>query len=402
MSLPTLSELPLSSPDPSAVQALEQAFQAFTHLSDELNRSYRALERRIQQLDAELHDARQARLEELAEKERLAARLSRLITALPAGVVLINGAGIIEECNPAAVDLLGEPLLGELWREIISRVFTDEGEGQALRLRDGRLVSISTCPLGDEPGQIVMLMDVTETHALQRALAQHQRLAAMGEMAARLAHQIRTPLASAMLYGGQLNNPRLEEDRRRERVERLLDQLKHLERVVEDMLAFARGGCQEKAPFSLQEWLEALPSACAALLQRHQCRLEVSAPPPAWLQGNRDALLGALENLVVNAVEAGGDGQTLRLEARLLAGQSGQMVELHLRDQGPGVPPELRERIFEPFFTTRGRGTGLGLAVVQSVVRAHGGAVWLAEDGPGAHFVIRLPVSTHSSEADHE
>ncbi len=401
MSLP-LSELPLSSPDPSAVKALEQAFQAFTHLSDELSRSYRALERRIQQLDAELHDARQARLEELAQKERLAARLSRLITALPAGVVLINGVGVIEECNPAAVELLGEPLLGELWREIITRVFTDEGEGQALRLRDGRLVSISTCPLGDEPGQIVMLMDVTETHALQQALAHHQRLAAMGEMAARLAHQIRTPLASAMLYGGQLNNPRLDENRRRDRVERLLEQLKHLERVVEDMLAFARGGCQEKAPFPLVEWLEALPLACAALLERHHCRLEVAAPPAAWLQGNRDALLGALENLVVNAVEAGGDGQTLRLESRLLAGHSGPMVELHLHDEGPGVPPELRERIFEPFFTTRGRGTGLGLAVVQSVIRAHGGAVWLADDGPGAHFVIRLPVLIHSPEADHE
>ena len=393
MSVP-IHELTSPDPDPAAVKELEQAFQAFTRLSDQLDHSYRVLERRIQDLTGQLHDAHSARLEELAEKERLAARLSRLLTALPAGVVLINGAGVIEECNPAAVDLLGEPLQGELWREIIARAFTDEGEGQAVRLRDGRLASISTCPLGDEPGQIVLLVDVTETHALQRALAHHQRLSAMGEMAARLAHQIRTPLASAMLHGGQLQNPRLPADRRAETVDRLLAQLKHLERVVEDMLAFARGGLEGGETFTLADWMDDLRAACAGLLRESGCRLLIGELPEVVLRGNRGALTSALENLVANGAQAGGPGSTVTLTARELPDQSGTALELRLCDEGPGIPPDLVERVFEPFFTTRERGTGLGLAVVQSVIRAHGGAVWIdSEHRPGACFVIRLPVS---------
>jgi len=398
-----IHDLTSPDPDPVAVKELEQAFQAFTRLSDQLDHSYRLLERRIQDLTGQLHDAHSARLEELAEKERLAARLSRLLTALPAGVILINGAGVIEECNPAAVDLLGEPLQGELWREVIARVFTDEGEGQAVRLRDGRLASISTCPLGDEPGQIVLLVDVTETHALQRALAHHQRLSAMGEMAARLAHQIRTPLASAMLYGGQLQNPRLTATRRAEAVDKLLARLKHLERVVEDMLAFARGGLDGAERFTLEAWMEELRAACAGLLQESGCRLHIGPLPEATLRGNRGALTSALENLVANGVQAGGAGSTIALTARVLPDQSGAVLELRLCDQGPGIPPDLVERVFEPFFTTRERGTGLGLAVVQAVVRAHGGAVWVDGDHrPGACFVIRLPLTGDAREDNHE
>ncbi len=402
MSVP-IHELTSPDPDPAAVKELEQAFQAFTRLSDQLDHSYRVLERRIQDLTGQLHDAHSARLEELAEKERLAARLSRLLTALPAGVVLINGAGVIEECNPAAVDLLGEPLQGELWREVIARAFTDDGEGQAVRLRDGRLASISTCPLGDEPGQIVLLMDVTETHALQRALAHHQRLSAMGEMAARLAHQIRTPLASAMLYGGQLQNPRLAPARRSEAVDKLLAQLKHLERVVEDMLAFARGGLEGGETFTLAAWMDDLRDACAGLLRESGGRLAVGELPEVILRGNRGALTSALENLVANGIQAGGPGSTVTLTARVLPHQAGTALELRLCDEGPGIPPELAERVFEPFFTTRERGTGLGLAVVQSVVRAHGGAVWVDGDHhPGACFVIRLPLPGSPREDNHE
>ncbi len=392
-------DITVSDSDPAAVRELEQAFLAFTRLSDQLSRSYQALERRIQELNAQLQDADRARLAELAAKERLAARLSRLLTALPAGVILIDGAGVIEECNPAAVALLGEPLRGELWREVIQRAFSDDGEGQAVRLRDGRLVSISTCPLGDEPGQIVLLLDVTETHALQRALAQHQRLAAMGEMAARLAHQIRTPLASAMLYAGQLLAAG---EGQRRRAEKLMAQLKHLERVVEDMLAFSRGVQGGQEVFTLREWLAALEASVAGVLAEHDCRLEVDVPAPEIrLRGSRDALVSALENLVVNGVQAGGRGGLLRLQAQLVPDQAGQAVELTLRDHGPGIPPALRERIFEPFFTTRSRGTGLGLAVVRSVIRAHGGAVWVAEDeGPGACFVVRLPVQAVREEVE--
>jgi len=102
---------------------------------------------------------------------------------------------LTQECNPAAVDLLGEPLRHRAWSEIIARAFAPRSDdGHEISLADGRRVNLSTCPLGDEPGQIILITDVTEMRRLQDRLHHQQRLAAMGETAASLAHQIRTPL----------------------------------------------------------------------------------------------------------------------------------------------------------------------------------------------------------------
>jgi two-component system sensor histidine kinase FlrB len=94
----------------------------------------------------------------------------------------------------ASEALLGEPLRGQLWINVVKRCFAPQhDDGYEVSLRDGRRVSVSTCPLGDHPGQVLLLTDVTETRSLQERLSQQKRLAALGEMAASLAHQIRTP-----------------------------------------------------------------------------------------------------------------------------------------------------------------------------------------------------------------
>ena len=383
----------MSDQSPNAIKELENAFQAFNQLSDHLSSSYQALEDRIHSLNQELASARSERLEQLQEKERLANRLSQLLTALPAGVIVIDGAGRIQESNRAAVDLLAEPLQGELWRDIIQRAF-DGDQGQDARLKDGRLVNITTCPLGEEPGQIVLLMDVTEHRALQDALERHKRLSAMGEVAAKLAHQVRTPLASAILYGSQLNRERLPEADRSQYVGKLMGRLRHLEHVVEDMLTFTRGGAGGQECMVLSDLLDELYQGVEAQLQQADCRLSVDDEAPGYtLQGNRDALQGVLQNLVTNAIQACGAGGRFHLAVRPVAVDQGlPAVDLLFSDNGPGIPADVRERIFEPFFTTRSQGTGLGLAVVQAVIQAHGGTVWLeSEPGAGTTFGLRLP-----------
>ena len=198
-------------------EALQNAFRDFNQLSNQLASSYQALEQRVVHLNDELHRTQDARIRELTEKERLANRLSTLLQALPGGVVALDGNGIVQEHNQAAIDLLGEPLAGISWAQVIERAFAPRSDdGHDVSLADGRRVNISTCPMINEPGQILLLTDVTEMRALQDRLNQQQRLVAMGEMAASLAHQIRTPLASAMLYGSQLKSHKLEENKRSE------------------------------------------------------------------------------------------------------------------------------------------------------------------------------------------
>ncbi len=371
-------------------QGLEDAFRLFNRLSQQLTDSYQQLEGRVAELSAELAAARDARMRELTEKERLAARLEGLLQALPGGVVVLDGEGVVQECNPAAVDLLGEPLRHRAWSEIIARTFAPRADdGHEISLADGRRVNLSTCPLGDEPGQIILITDVTEMRRLQDRLHHQQRLAAMGETAASLAHQIRTPLASALLHASQLKRPRLADADRLRIGERIVERLRHLEQLVDNMLLYARGGETGEDRFTTTELFEELAQVLEP--QLHSARIERvidNACPQALLQGNRQMLVSALLNLGMNAVQAMGRDGVLTLRACA----DDATVCLQVSDTGPGIPPEQQAAVFDPFFTTRQEGTGLGLAVVAAVVRNHQGRIELdSVPGQGCTFRLYLP-----------
>lgn len=388
-----------------ASKQLEQSFQLFNQVSAQLSETYRELEARVATLSAELDQARAQGRDQGDEKRRVADRFHTLLKALPAGAVVLDGAGRVQECNPAAEDLLGEPLCGESWVEVIKRAFAPRlGEVHEVSLRDGRLVSISTQPLGEEPGQIVLLHDVTEARALQERLNRHKRLSAMGEMAASLAHQIRTPMSAATLYASQLKNARLDEAGRVRFAGKVLASLNHLESMVNDMLIFAKGGSAGDDDIELGELLGELYESMEAALTQANAELSIDQPVNrVCLRGNRQALLGALQNLINNAIQACDKDARLHIglaHARARAEAPG--VLLSVSDNGPGIAADVRERLFEPFFTTRSRGTGLGLAVVQAVARAHDGAVWVeSEPGQGATFTLFLPVQTENERARH-
>ncbi|MFZ1625954.1 MAG: HAMP domain-containing sensor histidine kinase [Gammaproteobacteria bacterium] len=231
----------------------------------------------------------------------------------------------------------------------------------------------------------------TRHRKVDAALSRHQRLAALGEMAATLAHQIRTPLSAALLYTSNAANPAIPQPRRDDLLSRAIGCLNNLEQLVGDMLGFARGAVSSNLPVDLADLAAATENAAVALLRPGQ-RLEVHpAPADTIVCGNREALIGTLLNLITNGLQAAGSSAVVSLSFSV----SGNTAELRVSDNGPGVPPGLQDRIFEPFFTSRSDGTGLGLAVVQSVARAHGGDVYVENIPPhGASFVLRLPLST--------
>ncbi len=381
----------MSVDQPARSQELEDAFALFNRMSKQLEASYQVLENRVAHLSEELASARSERLQQLAEKERLANRLQRLLELLPGGVVVMDGDGVVADCNPAAASLLGEPLRGVRWLDIIARAFAPTSEGGSeVTLQNGRRVSLSVRSLDPEPGQIVLLMDVTEQHALGEMLNRHKRLSAMGEMVASLAHQVRTPLASALLYASQLSSPVLEASARERFTDRVVGRLRHLERMVNDMLQFARGGSFDKEDFAVQDLIDDLLKTLEPQLEAVSGRLDVhNRAPGACMRGNREALQSAVLNLATNALQACGDQPCLRLEIRR---DGPSVVELVLADNGPGIPEEVREKVFTPFFTTRPDGTGLGLPVVRAIVLAHEGDLWMrSEQGAGTTFGLRIP-----------
>jgi len=368
-----------------------EAFECFQEAYFSLAESHQHLELWVTELARELELVRRDQVSQEEDNARLSSRITNLLQALPAGVVILDGEGQIRDCNAAAADLLGEIRAGQIWRDVVAESFAPRwDDGHDITLKSGRRVNIATQALHGEPGQILLIKDVTETRALHEELNRHRRLASMGEMAAALAHQIRTPLASAILYLSNVRLGRGDESRRQKCVEQSLERLQHLERLVADMLLYARGGAFETAEVAVSTLLEQLSDEVTPDSQGQTFRVEVSdASQGALIRGNRDALLSALRNLVDNARQACVGEGDLRIHAE---STDGDMVVIRFSDSGPGVPENLRETIFEPFFTTRMGGSGLGLAVTQAVVRAHGGEITL-ECGVerGSVFVVRLP-----------
>lgn len=374
---------------------LEQAFSLFNEASAQLTGVYQELQQQVERLTGELAVANVELRRQLLEKEALSQRLSHLLSAMPAGVVVLDQLGVIIELNPAARELLGESLIGLAWQEVATRalvqtVVPHEWDLAPVSGAVSRRVSISSSPLDAAGGQVLLIHDMTEAYAMQRELQRHQRLSAMGEMAAGLAHQLRTPLATALLYAAHLKKLELPENERIRFAEKVLARLHHLEHLIQDMLSFVKGdgGGQDVVRMSsvlvdLQQVME--PQMLERGLDFH---IQDDSQGAAVL-GSRKALTGAVLNLLENAMQACREGG--RVGLRCEVGDDGQL-SIAVVDNGKGVDAATQERLFEPFYTTRTDGTGLGLAIVRGVVEAHRGSVqFKSAPGHGSEFILRLP-----------
>lgn len=364
---------------------LQAAFLAFGSTSEQLSGAFDSLRAQVAKLRSDLKDA-------TAGKEHLAARLSALIKGLPGGVLVLDAAGIIQESNPLAVELLGNPLQGLRFSAVLTRVSVNpRATPDQTELRSGKFVNISRRML-DGGGEVLLVTDVTESHMMQVLLARQQRLLTLGELAAGLAHQIRTPLAAALLYASQMTlGERQPEDLKR-CAAKTVESLKQLDKLVTDMLAFAHGGtARELVSVSalleqVAQWLRpALREGVRLTIRTQAPQLKVRAAAPS--------LVSAVLNLATNALQAADGPLNLELTARRSAQGRAQIL---VSDNGPGVPLKIRDRIFEPFFTTRTRGNGIGLSIVKSVVEAHAGSIQLADSATGATFVIELPAEDNA------
>ncbi len=336
---------------------------------------------------------------ELSDLRQQASWLSHLVDTMPAGVIVLDGKGMIAKANQIAIDMLGEPLEGEKWFSVIQRSFRPhQDDGHEVSLKDGRLIKLDITALAPEPGQLILMTDLTETRRLQKRVAHMQRLSALGKMVASLAHQVRTPLSAAMLYAANLGSKRLPEASRGSFHTKLMSRLKDLETQVNDMLLFAKSGDQQVVEqVSMQQLLSEVKAGADAMVALNDSELNVSLPEPdIEIMGNKTALASAIQNLIHNSIQVIGSGAQVHLSA-LRDTQDPDYVRISVSDNGPGIDLAQSEKIFEPFYTTKSQGTGLGLAVVSSVASAHQGRVE-ANNNPqgGAIFSMLLPISVTS------
>lgn len=317
-------------------------------------------------------------------------RYKQVLDVMPAGVILLDPQGVVCEANPEAEQLLGFPLVGEKWFSVIQRAFDPrEDDGHEVSLRTGRKVKLAIS--ASDMGQLILITDLTETRLLQSRVSDLQRLSSLGRMVASLAHQVRTPLSSAMLYASNLGAPNLPAATRERFQTKLVDRLHDLEKQVNDMLLFAKGGDNKVVnPFTVESLLSEFTPMIETTINNNQADycLEVEQEDTVVI-GNSNAIASALSNLVINAIQVSGKGCQVDVYCRTVNDE----LRISVQDNGPGVPEEIQTKIMEPFFTTRSQGTGLGLAVVQMVCRAHSGRLELfSEVGDGACFTMCIPL----------
>jgi two-component system sensor histidine kinase FlrB len=385
----------------SAHQDTPASFHVVDQLSRQLSRSYEELQEQVTRLTAELTESRSRFIQELHEKERLANRFYHVLQSLPAAVIVVDEKDRVDEFNTVAEIIFPEIRWGRRWHEIFQDSVASQTASNEWRLKDGTCVSVSTKTLEPDPGKIMVVVDVSDSRELQEQLNRQQRLAEMGEMAAHLAHQIRTPVASALLYSEHLGRHDLRRDQREKFSQRLRQSLRHTENQVRDLLSFARGSHYEPATVNLSNLIGDVEDQVESFLKAGNAKLEIidQSNGCAFIKGNSDALGGAIVNLIENALRHGGDHVHIRMMLRPV--EDGFCIRID--DNGDGVPADIRKEIFNPFFTTSSDGTGLGLAVVQNVILSHGGAIELSSSPTdsrykGAGFIICLPAMETASE----
>jgi two-component system sensor histidine kinase FlrB len=377
-------------------EQLKLAFAAFNEASEQLSGVYQDLQFQVKQLTHELALANGELHRQLAAKEVLSQKLTVLLNTLPGGVVALDAHACIEQVNPAASVMLSEPLVGLSWQTIIderlipttiAHEWNVKGNPGEITVNARRRIHIESSPVDSAGRQILLVHDITETHVMQERARRNQRLTSMGEMAANLAHQLRTPLSSALLYASHLGNDALTSEERQKFASKTVERLKHLEHLTGDMLRFVKGEAAQLESVAMSSLLVELQQV-AELQVRHSgaCFVIHDNSQGVSLVTDRKALCGVLLNLLENAMQASADEITLSCD--LVEDD----VVFSVHDNGTGIDAVLQERLFEPFFTTRSDGTGLGLAIVRAVIQSLGGRVEVnSELDAGSEFNIRLP-----------
>ena len=354
----------------------------------------------------------QARNEALEETREF---LTRVIEGTADAIIVRDAAGFITSWNPAAeaifgwtaVEMLGQTAqrlvaAGDASVVAVSRIDAALREGRTLRnletsglRKDGTPItfSLTVAPIYDAAdsfaGTTGIVRDVTAVKQLQLQLLERERLAAIGELAAMVAHEVRNPLAG--IRGGCeiLLEGYPDGDTRHDIGVEIIHQVDRLSRTVHDLLLFARPKAMDLVPTDLHGIIERVLRVLGDDPETGDVEVirDFGDGTPI-IQADGRQMEQVFMNLVLNAIQVMNHKGKVTIATRTLSRQ----VVVTVSDTGPGIPPDKIAKIFEPFFTTRAQGTGLGLAIVKKIVEAHGGRIEASSaPGSGAKFTATLP-----------
>lgn len=340
--------------------------------------------------------------------------LENVVDSMACGLISLDNQGHIVTMNRQAAEILSvsmETLPRKLLSEVLgeeSALFLRAAKGSILRDQELELgrspggkrlpISLSAAPLKDElgqdMGQVLLFRDLREIRELKESIRRSERLASLGRLAAGIAHEIRNPLSSirgfAQFFHKRFNGHQEEQ----EYAAIMVREVDRLNRVITELLDFARPRELRREPCSLEKIIDDALQLLAVELTAKKVLVEKDyAAELPLIQADQEQLSQAFLNLLLNALHAVGEGGKISIGLKQYPGH----INITWADNGCGIPPGDMEKIFEPFFSNKRQGTGLGLAIVNQIVENHGGEISVTNrPGGGTVFSIDLPVYSES------
>jgi two-component system NtrC family sensor kinase len=334
-----------------------------------------------------------------------------VVDAIPPALCIVDRSGAIRRANRAFADLVNAPpasLIGRPWQAFIppewatdiQRALDQQGAGREVELRTGeRTYAVTAVPISNQDRSAVVLLfdDQTERRRLQDQLIQSEKMSAIGQLIAGIAHDLNNPLASVLGFADFLTEVPHIPPHIREPLTVIREEAERASSIVRNLLGFARKQDHQRRPTALKPLLDGtfVLLRNQLMANRVEARIEVEADlPMPDIDANQ--IQQVFVNLINNAAQAlastGRPGTIVVRARRWLDG-----VAIDIIDDGPGMSEDLASQVFEPFFTTKaeGEGTGLGLSISQGIVKEHGGRIMLSsEEDKGSTFTVQLPIYT--------
>lgn len=397
---------------------LQKSFHEFNQATERLQNAFTNLERKFEEINRELEYKNQELERTIREKEEVKDYLRNILESLTTGVVVTDLAGSITTLNKCAETFFGisqNQVTGKHIKVLLNdlcdfeHVFFphSEHDGNAwkkVNVKD-RIIDVFTSPMRDERGKIIgtvfILRDITRIEKLEEMAKRTEKLAAMGEMAANIAHEIRNPLGSIELFASLLMKD-MKNEKYQGRLSHIITSVKNMDNKISNLLMFTAQRNPIMRRINIHRIVREVLQFSEAVIKQEGIILSVKyASIEPHVRGDAEMLKQVFLNILLNSIQAMPDGGCISIETVVSrdpdVSGTGNNVEVRVSDTGVGIPRENLKKIFDPFFSTRERGSGLGLAIVHNIVHVHGGAIDVeSRENEGTVFTLLFPL-THGT-----
>ena len=412
MNSPTVKPMITEEPE-EMITGIRRAFELFDDQSQLLQLTFENLRKNLALTNAELNTKNVDLSDKVEELQQMSSRLHCILESLADGVFVVNDKMLIERCNPAAAKLLNRArsdIEGKPYKDVMNGL----GKIEALcaAIKDGEtlfdeqrrcktenggsvIVLASVAPIRSNHailGAVEVLRDVTQLRMLEGRVQHQQRVHALGEMAASVAHEIRNPLGTIEGFARLLKRRSLIQmdlKSHSRMASKIIEGAVNLNYVITNLLNFARPMSLQCEPIEINTLFNSVRDLLASKVDKEKLLLKMPRTDRSvQLNGDIRQLRQVLVNLGLNACEACGPGGSI--EFRIQRRQ--REVQISVSDNGCGIPVEDIPKVFDPFFTNKHGGTGLGLSLCHKIISAHSGEIMVKSNmNKGTLFKITLP-----------